>query len=66
MSVIHLTNFDLSTVSKDTIFVLDTNVLYYVHSGYNIPNNWKTRAYSNLIQELLINSRNVVVSALSV
>ena len=37
MGIVRATDFDLSKYSEETIFVLDTNILYFVHSGYYLP-----------------------------
>lgn len=66
MPILHLQNFDISAIPQDTVFILDTNILYYVHSGYYIQSNNKVTGYSNLIQQLLNNGYNVTVSALSI
>lgn len=41
MSIISIDNFDISKFDKETVFVLDTNILYFVHSGYYLPDNKK-------------------------
>lgn len=41
MPVTKISDFNVNTYPKDTIFVLDTNVLYFVHSGYVMPTNAK-------------------------
>lgn len=66
MSVILVKNFDIKSISTDTVFVLDTNVLYYVHSGYNIRNKKDGIAYSNIIQKILNNGFQIHISSLSV
>lgn len=66
MSIIKISDFDIATISENTVFVLDTNVLYYVHSGYYLPSDPKGAEYSNLIMDILNNDYTIVVSALSV
>ena len=66
MSTIHFNNFNIKDVPVDTVFVLDTNVLYYVHSGYSPKNPKDGNAYSNIIQEIMNNGFKIHVSALSV
>ena len=66
MPVTKICNFNVNTYPKDTIFVLDTNVLYFVHSGYVMPTNAKSLSYSNVIQAILSNGYSVVVSALTI
>lgn len=66
MSVTKISKFDFSVIPKDTVFVLDTNVLYYVHSGYSLPNNSECLVYSNLIQNIMSKGYTIKVSSLSV
>lgn len=66
MAVTHFASFDLRKVSKNTVFVLDTNVLYYVHSGYYLPTSLESIGYSNIIQQLLNGGYKISVSSLSV
>ena len=66
MSITKISNFDISTISKDTVFVLDTNVLYYVHSGYLLANSSEFLSYSNLIQSIMSNGYTIKISALSI
>lgn len=66
MPVTKINNFNVNTYPKDTIFVLDTNVLYFVHSGYVMPTNAKSLSYSNVIQTILSNGYSVAVSALTI
>ena len=65
MSIVRAADFDLSKYSKEVVFVLDTNILYFVHSGYYLPTDPKCTAYSNLIQSLISDNRKIVVSALN-
>ena len=66
MPVTKISDFNVNTYAKDTVFVLDTNVLYFVHSGYVMPTNAKSLSYSNVIQTILSNGYSVAVSALTV
>lgn len=66
MSVTRINNFNIGICPKDTIFVLDTNVLYFVHSGYVMPTNAKSLSYSNVIQTILSNGYSIAVSALTI
>lgn len=66
MSITKVADFLLENFSADTTFLLDTNVLYFVHSGYYMPSNPKSLAYSNLLQQLLTAGRKVVLSALNI
>lgn len=64
MSMTKAADFDLKAVTKDTTFILDTNILYFVHSGYYGQSNTKYKAYSNLIQQIITNGNTVAVSVL--
>ena len=66
MSVTHALNFNFTSISQDTVFVLDSNVLYFVHSGYYLPNDPKSIAYSNIVQQIFSNGYAIIVSALTV
>lgn len=65
MSVINFNSFNASSYDENTIFVLDTNILYFVHSGYYLPTNQKCRVYSNIIQQLMMSKFSICVSTLS-
>lgn len=65
MSVTKINSFDLTSIPKNTIFVLDANVLYYVHSGYYLINDKRCIAYSNLINNILKNGFTVSISVLT-
>lgn len=65
MSIISIDNFDISKFDKETVFVLDTNILYFIHSGYYLPDNKKTIKYSNLIQNIIANGFAISVSTLN-
>lgn len=65
MGIVRATDFDLSKYSKETTFVLDTNILYFVHSGYYLPTDPKCICYSNLLQTIVSDGRKIVVSALN-
>lgn len=66
MPVTRINSFNIGTYPKDTVFVLDTNVLYYVHSGYVMPTAAKSLLYSNVIQTILNNGYSIEVSALNI
>ena len=66
MSIMRINSFDFSTIPNDTVFVLDTNVLYYVHSGYLLSNCPECLSYSNLIQDILAKGYTIKVSSLSI
>lgn len=66
MSITKVSDFSITDFPVNTIFLLDTNVLYFVHSGYYMPTSSKSRAYSNLLQQLLTNGRKIVLSALNI
>ena len=66
MAITKVSDFSISDFPADTTFLLDTNVLYFVHSGYYMPTNPKSQIYSNLLQQLLSNGRKIVLSALNI
>lgn len=66
MSIIRIKDFNISSISNETTFVLDTNILYYVHSGYYIPSERNYLEYSNLIQQLITNDCCIRISSLSI
>ena len=66
MSVTKANLFDVNNYSKDVVFVLDTNVLYFVHCGFYSSNAKKAHAYSNVIQKIAKNGNEIRVSSLSV
>ena len=65
MGVVRASDFQLSQYPEDTTFVLDTNILYFVHSGYYHPTDPKSIVYSNLIQQIVSGGGRIVVSALN-
>lgn len=65
VSVTKVQDFNISIVPADKKFILDTNILYFVHSGYYLPSDQKSKTYSNLIQQIIRNQNTVLISALS-
>lgn len=65
MSLIYSNGFDVSKFDSNTVFVLDTNILYFVHSGYYLPTDQKSRCYSNIIQQLMMSGFSIYISTLS-
>ncbi|WOC31649.1 MULTISPECIES: hypothetical protein [Caproicibacterium] len=65
MAIIKANNFDITKYSDEVQFVIDTNILYFVHSGYYLPTDRKRTVYSNLLQKILSGDRKIIVSALS-
>ena len=49
MAITKVSDFSISDFPVDTTFLLDTNVLYFVHSGYYMPTNPKSQIYSKNI-----------------
>lgn len=62
MAVTKLQDFNLSLCDKKNKFVLDTNILYFIHSGYYVPSDTKHAKYSNIIQQILTNGNQLLVS----
>ncbi len=65
MAVTKVQDFDICKIARDTKFILDTNVLYFVHSGYYVPSYPKSIVYSNLLQQIISNKNTVLISTLS-
>ena len=66
MPVQNIATFDITRASPDSVFVLDANVLYYIHSGYYLPNSQLCVTYSNLIQYIMNNGFKPVVSSITI
>ena len=66
MSVTKANLFNIKNYSKGVVFVLDTNVLYFVHCGFYASDTTKASAYSNIIQRIVENGNDIRVSSLSV
>ena len=49
MAITKVSDFSISDFPADTTFLLNTNVLYFVHSGYYMPTNPKSQIYSKNI-----------------
>ncbi len=64
MPVYRICNYDRIKLPKNSVFVLDTNVLYFIHAGYLITNG-KDRIYSNFIQKIIASGGTICVSSLS-
>jgi predicted nucleic acid-binding protein len=64
MSVAQISNFDIANYTSWK-FVVDTNVLFFLHSGY-WETDEKSRSYSGFIQDLLSKGLTVVVSAFTI
>jgi len=65
MPVNKIGSFNLSTLDKTVSFILDTNILYFVHSGYYSSTNSKNIAYSNLLQQIISNGNALFVTSLN-
>jgi len=65
MSVNRISNFNLSALDKTVSFILDTNILYFVHSGYYSSTSPKYIAYSNLLQQIMSQGNALFVTSLN-
>lgn len=65
MAITKAKDFDLTKFPEEAKFVLDTNILYFIHSGYYLPTDQKSVTYSNLLKKILSGNREIIVSALS-
>lgn len=52
--------------TKAQTFVVDTNVLYFIHSGYYSTENTKNIAYSNFVQKLIANGNKLTISVANI
>lgn len=66
MAIAKIRRFNIKSYPKDTVFVLDTNVLYFIHSGYVMQSNFKGLQYSNVIKTILENGYTIEVSSLNI
>lgn len=66
MPVQNMVTFNITQIPKDSVFVLDTNVLYFIHSGYYLPSSQLCVDYSNFVQNIMNNGFKTVVSSISV
>ena len=64
MSVMRISSFDFSVTDIQSKFVLDTNVLYFVHYGNNCNNFEDANIYSNFIGQVKNNGNKIFVSTL--
>lgn len=65
MSIKRIGSFDLNTIGQTMTFVLDTNILYFVHSGYYTKTYAKYIAYSNLLQQIFTKGNPLLITALN-
>lgn len=66
MSVIKINSFDISNYKDTDVFFLDTNILYYIHSGYYSQTTTEYIEYSNLVQQIIMNHNKVYITSLNV
>lgn len=65
MAVYSISNFDVTRIPEGSVFVLDTNVLFFLHSGY-FSSNPSAADYSNFVLKLLVEKCNIIVSTFSI
>lgn len=65
MSVDKIRSFDLNAVDNEVTFILDTNILYFIHSGYYSSSSIKNTEYSNLVQQIIKKGNDLVVTSLN-
>ena len=53
MPIQNIHNIDLSKIDSQAVFFLDTNILYFIHSGYYAPTKTECVIYSSFVQHLL-------------
>lgn len=66
MSVQKIDKVNTSIFTKSQTFVVDTNVLYFIHSGYYSTVNPKNKAYSNFVQKLIANGNTLIISVANI
>lgn len=66
MTVQKISTTNVSTVAKDQTFILDTNILYFIHSGYYSSCDPKNIAYSNFVQKLITNGNQLIISVTTI
>ncbi len=65
MSVNRIDSFNLGTVDNTVTFILDSNILYFVHSGYYSSTYSKYTAYSKLLQRIMSKGNPLLVTSLN-
>lgn len=67
MSVTHIDSFQFTSVPCGSKFLIDTNVLFFVHSGYFLSNPTpKHRKYSNFVRDIANNNHVLCTSVLNI
>lgn len=67
MPVFDISRLDINSISKEESFVLDTNILVFLHSGfYTNKNNKYISTYSNFISKLLLQGNRLYVTTVAV
>lgn len=66
MSVTKIQDFDITTIKDEDVFFLDTNILFFIHSGYYAQATIEFIEYSNIVQKILSNGNSIYVSALNI
>jgi predicted nucleic acid-binding protein len=62
MAVQKIATTTISTLVKEQAFIVDTNILYFIHSGYYSTFDPKKKAYSDFIQKLITNGNKLIIS----
>ena len=66
MPIQNIHNIDLSKLDSQAVFFLDTNILYFIHSGYYAPTKTECVIYSSFVQHLLTKNSQICVSILNI
>ena len=66
MSVTKICDFDIAKVIDTDVFFLDTNILFFIHSGYYAQTTSEFVEYSNIVEKILNNGNSIFVSALNI
>lgn len=65
MSLFDIKAIDVNAISPQETFVIDTNILFFIHSGFytSSSRNWtQIREYSNFISNLLVRGNKLYIT----
>ena len=65
MPAFNISKLDTNDISKNEVFVLDTNVLFFLHSGFYTSNSLKVKEYSKFIAKLLSRGNQVCITTIA-
>ena len=68
MSITDISTLDINSISPDASFVLDANILFFLHSGFytsSSPNASQISAYSRFIADLLKRGNQLYITTIA-